>query len=226
MEIALLANGIRIDNASNPNGQWYELGGNFALNSSMLVDLRIEFHLFVQSTLSSGPQYYYIDTILVRKCCDPEPIHGPWGLEENYGIGPTPNIVSVDCISTRPYPYVSSNVTRTNEPTMITANVSQPINGNAITMVSLFYRINSGEWWNHTMTLNTTSNLYFALIPAQQGNSSVDFYITASDQNGNASSSSIYTFTVKTLPAGDVNGDGVINMRDITFDIIHFNEHP
>jgi hypothetical protein len=73
------------------------------------------------------------------------------------------------------------------------------------------------------MTYNSTSGLWTRIIPAQSGNSTIELFITTCDVAGNWATSSLTSYKVKPLPLGDVNGDGVTNMRDIAFLVLHFN---
>jgi hypothetical protein len=135
-----------------------------------------------------------------------------------------PQIQNISLTPTCPYPFVPSNSTRANEPVLVTANVTDALGASNISAVLLYYRANAEDWWNTTMTYNTTSGLWARMIPGQLGNSTIELFISAGDVGGNWATSSVTNFTVKPLPLGDVNGDGVTNMRDIAFLILHFNE--
>jgi hypothetical protein len=151
-----------------------------------------------------------------------------WAKSDRYSYTVTdfvpPGIAFVDWKPTCPYPYVPSNATRANEPICVTTNVSEPIYASGVAIVLLSYRADAGEWWNTTMTFNTTSGLWTSTIPGQQGSSTIDLFISTCDAAGNWATSSLTSFIVKPLPLGDVNGDGVTNMRDIAFLVLHFNE--
>lgn len=54
------------------------------------------------------------------------------------------------------------------------------------------------------------------------GNSSVEFCVLASDRAGNLNTSQSYSYNVRSLPTGDINGDGVTDMADISLAIDHF----
>ncbi len=144
----------------------------------------------------------------------------------SYTVGDffAPYIAFLDWKPTCPYPYVPSNATRANEPVFVTANAREPIDASGVATVLLSYRADAGEWWNTTMTYNTTAELWTCTIPAQQGNSTIELFVSTYDVAGNWATSSIKIYTVKPLPLGDVNGDGVTNMRDIAFLVLHFNE--
>ena len=137
-----------------------------------------------------------------------------------------PSIVTVNWKPTNPWPYVPSNVTRTNEPTLITANVTEPINASGTQGVMLCYEVDAGGWWNTTMTYNATTQLWIQTIPGQPNSTNtVEFFIQAYDNVGNMNTSSIYNYQINHLLLGDVNGDGKVDMRDIGTVARHFGEH-
>jgi hypothetical protein len=107
---------------------------------------------------------------------------------------------------TCPPPYEPSNVTRTNEPVLVTAAVTGQL--------GFFYRVNESEWWNTTMTYNTTSQSWAVLIPGQPGGTLITFYMEASTGGQKSITSAIHNITVKALPLCDVNGDGTVEMMD------------
>jgi len=123
---------------------------------------------------------------------------------------------------TCPPPYVPLNQTRTNEPVVVKANVTAL--GREIVEVVLKFRKQGGQWFNTTMSYNETENLWVQIIPGQNENCTVEFFMDIYDQWGYLVRSDNYSFTVKLLPKGDVNGDGVTNMKDIALCIVHFNE--
>jgi len=128
---------------------------------------------------------------------------------------------------TSPSPYLNRTELgldfpiRTNEPVRVSVNVTDNESPmpSGVDRVLLFYRVNSSEWWNTTMTLitmyNETSGNWNVTIPAQPANSTVEFFIQAYDKAGNWNMSSTYSYTVKWLTLGDINGDGKTDMKDI-----------
>ena len=117
----------------------------------------------------------------------------------------------VQWLPTCPPPYVASATPRINEPVLVKANVTGAILENAI----LRFRIQNEQWFNVSMVFNETDNLWTQTIPAQSQNCTIEFFIKLFDHFGFSLQSSTYTFYVKPLPIGDLNGDGVVNMRDI-----------
>ena len=73
------------------------------------------------------------------------------------------------------------------------------------------------------MVFNATTALWTQTIPGQARNGTIEFFVEFWYGGGNSYATSTYTFKVKDLPAGDVNGDGVVNMKDIAFCVIFFN---
>lgn len=125
---------------------------------------------------------------------------------------PAPEISSIKHNGTSPYPYVHSEFIRPNEPVTVTANVTD---FNGVGASTLCYRANGGSWWNTTMHYNSSTSLWTATIPGQQGNSTVEFFIIASDTFGATSQSSTYSYDVQPLLLGDLNGDGVVGILDV-----------
>ncbi len=126
-----------------------------------------------------------------------------------------PSINSVEWVPTCPAPYVPSSTPRQGEPVLVKANVSDEVGGSGLAGVELSYGVNGGEWWNNSMTLNATTGLWTTTIPGQSGNSTIEFYITAYDNAGNTATSLVYSFTVKALIPGDINGDGIVSTADL-----------
>jgi hypothetical protein len=135
-----------------------------------------------------------------------------------------PKIVSINWTRTSPPPYSKTALfpkPRINEPVCVSVNVTDdesPI-PSGVDKVLLWYRVDGGEWWTTKMTLtmmyNATSGNWTTIIPPQPGNSTVEFFIQAYDKAGNSNTSSIYTYDVKWLQPGDINGDGIVDIEDI-----------
>jgi len=223
-EIRLLMNGITVDLVSSPGTTWHWMSGNFTLTESGYVELAVEFHIQIGSGLYSGAEGYDIDCLLVRRWCDPEPTHGAWGFEATSSDETPPQIVSVEWLPTSPYPLVPSNLTRQGEPVLVLANISEESDGSGINFVALSYRINDGELSNTTMTYNATSGLYTTLIHGQAGNVTVSFFIQACDNAGNIATSSTFSYDVKALLAGDINGDSIIDIFDLVIVALDFGK--
>jgi hypothetical protein len=135
-----------------------------------------------------------------------------------------PELADLEWKPTCPFPYIPSNATRQNEKTLVTANVSEPTNASGLSRVLLFCRVDAGEWWNTSMTYNSTSSLWFVLIPKQDGDATVEFFIRAYDNAGNSAECSPVSFKVKALSLGDINGDGYVGIDDIFIIASHFGE--
>jgi len=210
--ITIRAAGIALDSFSNPGVTWHWLGGNFTLETGSYVELDVEFHLRVQN-LHTGSESYFIDSLVVRRWCDPEPAHHQWGVEETSDDKTPPNFHYVQWRGLAPYPYLPSTTVRANEPVLINVNVTDNLDG--ILEVVASYRINTGAWWNTTMQYNETEDNYQATIPGQRGNTTVEFYITASDAVGNKNASQLQIYGVQPLITGDLDGDGDVDIYDI-----------
>jgi hypothetical protein len=148
-----------------------------------------------------------------------------------------PELTNVTHQRTSPEPYVSDPkfpahetgtepVIRMNEPVIVSANVTDDHSPtpSGVDKVFLSYRVNGSEWWRTTMTYNETSGYWVVIVPGQRGNSTVEFFIDAYDKNGNHAMSPTYSYVVKNLPIGDINGDDSVDMADISLAIDHFME--
>lgn len=109
------------------------------------------------------------------------------------------------------YPYEGRYVT-------ILANITEPPEASGVAdIVKFAYRINGGEWWNTSMSYNSTTGYWTVTIPPYPKGSIINFTITTWDLMGNKNTTA---YGYKVLIAGDVTGpegtpDGKVNMRDI-----------
>ncbi len=139
-----------------------------------------------------------------------------WSNTYSYTIidSRAPEIAIVVLEPTCPYPYVPSNMTRSNEPTLVKANISELGGAGGVAAVYLSYRVDGSEWWNTTMVYASESDLWAVIVPGQAGNTTVEFRVVAYDKAGNEA---IYSalFTVTALSVGDINGDGNVDASDL-----------
>jgi hypothetical protein len=163
----------------------------------------------------------------------PERSYTPWNSNEN--CVPLPHVIgnghytawlpleisSIGHEGTSPYPYVQSEFIRPNEPVTVTANITDQ---NNVASSILCYRTNGGAWWNTTMSYNSSTSLYAATIPGQQGNSTVEFFVIATDILGATVQSSTYSYDVQPLLLGDVNGDGKVSILDVVLITGHYGQ--
>jgi len=212
--IDLMYDGNTIDDVNNPQITWHVLGGNLTINEPRWVQLSMQFHLYT-SGLSYGTESYYIDRLLMRKWCTPEPAHGLWGTEEISDDKTPPEIVSVEWIPACPYPFVPAITPRQGEPVVVNANVSEETGGSGLDFVQLSYRADGGEWWNMSMKFNATSSLWTSIIPGQLSNTTVEFFITALDTNENMNTTELFSYEVRYVMAGDLDGNGEVDIYDI-----------
>jgi hypothetical protein len=213
--IRLAAGGTTVDNVVVSHTNWQLLDGNLTVSTGEYFPLFVEFHLRTNGLLYGGNPYF-LDEVVIRKSCNPELTHGIWGAEEPPTDYTPPEISSLEWVPTCPYPFVPSSMPRQGEPVLVKANVSDEGGGSGIARVELSYRADAGAWWNESMTLNATTQLWTATIPAQIGNTTIEFLLKAYDNAGNTATSTTYTFNVKALIAGDINGDGIVNIMDAT----------
>jgi hypothetical protein len=104
------------------------------------------------------------------------------------------------------------------------ANVSDESGGSGLDSVVLHFRINDGEWANVSMVFREDT-WWSTTMPGQLGNSTLEFYVTATDNAGNSSTTGIDSYVVVPFLLGDINGDGIVNMWDIGTTARHFMEH-
>lgn len=128
----------------------------------------------------------------------------------------TLTIEDVEWTPTSPPPYVESNITRANEPVLVTANVSTTTGEvGEVANVQLSYRVDSSAWYNTTMSYNVTSGLWEGIISGQLGDSTVEFFLIAHDIFHSTNSTSIIAYDVQLLLEGDLDGDGDVDIFDI-----------
>ncbi len=65
------------------------------------------------------------------------------------------------------------------------------------------------------MSYNSLTDTYEAVIPGQQGDNTIEFFTKASSSTGSTIQSSTYSYIVRPLLLGDVNGDGAVNILDV-----------
>jgi hypothetical protein len=222
-DTSLLVNGYAVDNVSSPGTSWHGLNGNFTVSTSDNVRLDVTFQVLVQG-LYNGVDSYLLDQVFVRRWCYPEPMHASWGTEQTSSDATPPQIFVMGWIPKAPYPLVNSSVPRQGEPVLVMANVSDEAGGSGLDTVELHYRVNGGEWANVSMTYSEDT-WWNTTMPGQPGNSTVEFYVTATDNAGNTSATGIDSYVVNPFLLGDLNGDGKVDMKDIGAAARHFGDH-
>lgn len=132
-----------------------------------------------------------------------------------------PEISDIEWNGIAPFPYGQANITRINEPVSITVNVTSSIE---ITKVILSYRVDAGEWWNTTMTYNSTNNLWSTLIPGNLANATVEFLVSAYDIIEQISTSGSYSYFIHPLLIGDIDGDGDVDIFDVVMVVSNYGK--
>jgi parallel beta-helix repeat protein len=154
---------------------------------------------------------------------DTSRIIDPENLDTYPLVSPWPqNHFRVDWTPTCPPPYEYSETPRQKEPVDIAASIMT--NQKAPKTVMLSYRVNNGYWWNTTMSHDETMDLWKSTIPAQDGDSNVDFFVLACDTSGTAHLSPTYNYIAKRLLITDVNGDGKTDGWDIALVAMDFGK--
>ena len=75
------------------------------------------------------------------------------------------------------------------------------------------------------MEYNTTTEVWTSVLPGQSNSSNlVEFQLSAYDIVGNVNQSSIYTYPIKPVIQGDVNGDGKVGVKDIALVAIQYGK--
>jgi hypothetical protein len=119
-----------------------------------------------------------------------------------------PEIDDVQILPICPAPYVPSNTTRTNEPVAVKANITEAEEA------LLKFRSLNGEWFNVSMVYDGAEGLWAQTIPGQCGNCTVEFFIEVWDSYGRSITSQLYSFNVKLVLPGDIDGDGTVDIYD------------
>jgi len=114
-----------------------------------------------------------------------EDIYGNSFLSEEHYI----DVVEPKIISVTQEPLEPTN----DDPVKIFANITDP---SGIDSVTLSYSTDQTTWFNITMNLNLTSELYEAIIPAMPEETTVYYKIYANDTFGNLAESQLYNYTV------------------------------
>ncbi|MGQ4891331.1 MAG: right-handed parallel beta-helix repeat-containing protein [Candidatus Njordarchaeia archaeon] len=83
----------------------------------------------------------------------------------------------------------------TNVEVIVTVSVEDDYSG--VKTVTLYYNIDNGTWEAVPMSLNTSSGLWWGVIPGQASGSQVRYYFIAYDNAGNSASSPIYMYVVR-----------------------------
>lgn len=86
IETKLYAGGLMVAHVNNPSTVWRLLSGSFSVGTTGVVQLDVEFHLYVARDWYSGTppvdETYHIDNVFVHKWCDPEPTQITWTTEQ------------------------------------------------------------------------------------------------------------------------------------------------
>lgn len=145
----LWANGVAIASVTSPGTQWHWLSGNFTLSSGGRIIIDMEFHLLTQG-LSNGSESYYVDSIFVRKWCDPEPVHGTWGTEE--ALERASSTISI---------FASMTTASLGENITISGFIT-PIREGA--KVNIWHRLLGDETWSSLTNVTTDENSQYSHI--------------------------------------------------------------
>jgi len=196
----------------NSSGHWDQM--SFPNGTGSIA--RISFRAIEQSKLSQIECNLTLDNChLDNKDDNFIPMNESKNVNCHYTMLPRVRFLTV-WKPTSPIPYVPSNITRADEPTRITANFSEPVDDYNVSML-LSYRVDIGEWWNTSMEYNSSTNLWTTQIPGQRNDSRVvEFFATAYFDVGSLRSQA-YSYSVKPLLGSDINGDGKVDAKDVTY---------
>ena len=143
----------------------------------------------INMTYDASMHLYYVAIPIQRETSNyriyAEDIYGNGFLSEEHYI----DVVEPKIISVTQEPLEPTN----DDPVKIFANITDP---SGIDSVTLSYSTDQTTWFNITMNLNLTSELYEAIIPAMPEETTVYYKIYANDTFGNLAESQLYNYTV------------------------------
>jgi hypothetical protein len=169
----------------------------FNLSNIVLYSMKADYHY---SNVSPGA-FYVDDLVLTSPSAE------------------QPEIREVTWQPTCPPPYIPSNQTRMKEPVLVKVDAV-----GSIQQAVLKFRKQGEDWFNVSMKFNSTEGLWYQIIPGQSENCTIELFIEAYDNLGFIFVSQTYSYSVKSLSTGDINGDNFVGIDDIFTVAKHFGE--
>lgn len=108
----------------------------------------------------------------------------------------------------------------------ILADISEPTNASGIQIVLFSLKIN-GEWWNTTLRYNATMGLWTKTIFGynELAGTTIEYQVEVTDNAGNKNTSPLLNYHTGEWIIADLNRDGVVNIRDVSFIALNWLKH-
>jgi agmatine deiminase len=211
---------IRIPMVPSTTGQW-PLGNN--------VPYRTYTNALILNNIVLVPQYYNatLNAQAIAIYQDAMPGYEVYGINMENVI---PYSGAIHCITREiaasdpvHISHAKIRSAMSNEPYYtVNATINSP---SGLSGATVYWTTNPGSGFN-SITMTNTDDYYSANIPAQPYNTSVSYYISATNNNSKTISKPLvapagyYTFIIG-APNGDVNGDGYVNVLDVVWMVSH-----
>jgi len=207
---------IESNGGNGGNGTTYCGGGGGASGGSVYLEaVSVDLSNIISSSGGIGGMPYY---------SNPAGDGGDGRIRLNYSTFANTGEVSPDPFSGQFYNIIHTQLLNTNDlsgPYEISALIVDN-EGDPITEAKLFYRINGGAFNEVDMTESKSGQGFSANIPGQSINTSIDYYLTATDGTDNyslplAAPAELFAFEITAYPPYGVtqtdNHDGTVDIN-------------
>lgn len=172
-------------------------------------DVAADMHTYYQNLNFSDIVLYSVTARYHYSDDSPGPFYVD-DMEVSAGAFPFIELQEVKLFPICPPPYIPSNQTRTNEPVRVEVNATGPVEE-----VLLKFRRTGEQWYNTSMNFNDTEGVWAQMIPGQAENCTMELLVEVWDTYGLHITSTTYSFSIKALIPGDINGDGRVDIKDV-----------